>query len=135
MRDTRGPGAKDAGPGRNSVRLLYRLSFTSRCFCPRICIIDAEDTPCRPKPLTYMRPRPTWSSCYHWWLLAQRLSSRKAVPHWHVSCPWQEPPHASPAYTRALSGPARTLTTHCPTNSGPARHEGAAGYARLHLVG
>src|SRR5262245_35333347 len=53
---------------RPNVRLLSRLSFTSRGFCPRICIIDAEDTPCRPKPLTYMRHRPTWSSCYHWWL-------------------------------------------------------------------
>src|SRR6266851_5309540 len=30
-----------------SVRLVVRLSFTSRCFCPRICIVNAEDTPCR----------------------------------------------------------------------------------------
>jgi len=31
--------------------------------------------------------------------------------------PWQEPPHASPDYTLAPSGPARTLTTHYPKNS------------------
>src|SRR5262245_35973857 len=53
-------------PVKRSVRLLYWLSFTSHCFCPRICVIDAEDTQCRPKPLTYTRPRPTWSSCYRW---------------------------------------------------------------------
>jgi len=32
--------------------LLVRLSFTSNCFCPRICIVEGEGRQCRRKPLT-----------------------------------------------------------------------------------
>jgi hypothetical protein len=49
-----------------SIRHFARLSFMSRYFCPRICVVDAEDKPCRRKPLTYTKRSFTLSNCCLW---------------------------------------------------------------------
>ena len=56
-------------------------------------------------------------------------------PPWHVLYPWRERHRGLLVCTLVPSGPVRTLTTHCPTPFGQAPHEGAPGYACVHLVG
>ena len=116
------------------VRLLYRLSFTSHCFCPRICVIDVEDIQCRPKPLTYTRLRPTCraiivSDCRH-----------RDYPHGRQYPPGAYRIHGGSPTTRRRFTPGAIWTSEdfddpLPDNSGQAPHEGAPGYARVHLVG
>jgi RNA-directed DNA polymerase len=47
-------------------RLFVRLSFTCHYFCSRICVVSAEDKPCRQRRLTYTTHSSTLSNYYLW---------------------------------------------------------------------